>query len=118
MSESINEYIQIAFRDIGISIVNDITRDDLFYITINQTKDIWTETKNFSLKPLPEKINHQLDHQYKKYQKEHEDKQAENRYELDKNRYVSFNENNAEISDDEGNIVRIKRETLDGLWIG
>ncbi|CAF0900458.1 unnamed protein product [Adineta steineri] len=112
--ESMKEYIQIGIRSVGISIVDDINRADLFYITINQSDEIWTEKRKFNIQPLSSKINQDLEQHYKTFLKH----KQENKFEIDQNRYVSFNDDIAEISDNEGHIVHVKRQPLDGLWIG
>jgi len=60
-----SQYFQISLREIGISVVNDITRDDLLYITINKSKEIWTETQKSVVKPLSRELNHRLEKNYK-----------------------------------------------------
>jgi hypothetical protein len=139
-SEVMSDYIQIGLCSVGISIINDITRDDLFYISINQSKDIWTEKRKFNVRPLSQNLNQHLEQHYKTYIKQSEDnsndKQSENKYEIDKNRVkflfflksnsnkydfiqnVTFDDDVAEIRDNEDHTVRVKRQSLDGLWIG
>jgi hypothetical protein len=139
MNETMKNYLQLSFRSVGISIINDITRDDLFYITINPSKEIWTEKRRFNSKPLSQKINQHLDEQHKKYLKDQEENNQRN-YDIDKHRvkklkifdfsfsfstrfsslfqHITFDENNAEIQDDEGHHVRVQHESLDGLWLG
>ncbi|CAF4251963.1 unnamed protein product, partial [Rotaria sordida] len=59
-SESIDSYIQIGLRCLGISIIDDINHEDLLYITLNPTKDMWTETRNFNIKPVEYKLNQSI----------------------------------------------------------
>lgn len=75
----LSQYIEISLSEIGISIINDITHDDLFYITINKSKEIWTETQNTVIKPLQPKLNHDLKKSYKKYLKYKKDQENEYR---------------------------------------
>jgi hypothetical protein len=93
-SELMSDYIQIELCSVGISIINDSTLDDLFYISINQSKDIWTEKRKFNVQPLSQNLNQHLEQHYKTYIKQSEDnsndKQSENKYEIDKNRVKVF----------------------------
>ncbi len=59
-----SQYIEISLREIGISVVNDITRDDLLYITINKSKEIWTERHKSVVKPLSRELNYCLEKDY------------------------------------------------------
>ncbi|CAF3861922.1 unnamed protein product, partial [Adineta steineri] len=114
LSESMEQYIEISVREIGLSVINDITHEDLFYITINKSKKIWTETRKSLIKPLSSKLNRQLEKRYKIHMKQRQVKT----YHIRKHRLVSFNENHAEIIDKNGHHVQVKRQSLDGLWIG
>ncbi len=97
--------IKISLNSIGISIINDISRDDLLYISINPSKELWTE---FNSKPISPKMNKILDKHYLK----------ESQFELDKYRIVKYNDDDiASIIDLEGNSINVKREILDGLLI-
>jgi hypothetical protein len=60
-----SQYIEISLREIGISVINDITQDDLFYITINKSKEIWTETQQSLVRPLSHELNYRLEKNYK-----------------------------------------------------
>ncbi len=64
LTESMSQYIQISLREIGISVVNDITRDDLLYVTIKKSKEIWTERHKSVVKPLSRELNHCLEKHY------------------------------------------------------
>jgi hypothetical protein len=90
MSESMKDYIQINLHSIGISIINDRDRDDLFYITINPSKELWTETRKFHVRPLGPKLNQSLEESYKKYLQQNQDKsnkqQIQNKFKIDKTR--------------------------------
>jgi hypothetical protein len=65
LNELMSQYIQISFREIGISIIDDTIRKDLFYITVNKSKKIWTETQKTLMKPLSRKLNHHIEKKYK-----------------------------------------------------
>jgi hypothetical protein len=90
LSESMNSYIEISFCSVGISIINDINREDLFYISINPSKELWTETRKFNVKPLGQKLNQSLEEHYKTYIKQYQDnsnnQQLTNKFQIDKNR--------------------------------
>ena len=83
----------------GISILNDINRDDLLYISINPSKYIWTEKHQYKIKPLSCFLNNYLEEHYKTYLKHQHGHHSfrkqviENKYKIDKNRvrlYRSF----------------------------
>jgi len=83
------ECIELSLHSIGISIIDDIHRQDLFYITINQSKQIWTETRKFHLKAISPNLNNKLEEHYKNFLKEQQnstDEQIQIKYEIDKNR--------------------------------
>jgi len=83
------ECIELSLHSIGISIIDDIHRQDLFYITINQSKEIWTERRKFQLKSVSSNLNNKLEENYKIFLKEQDnstDEQIETKYEIDKNR--------------------------------
>ncbi|CAF4374245.1 unnamed protein product, partial [Adineta steineri] len=61
LTGSMKEYIQIGIRSFGISIVDDINREDLFYITINQSDEIWIGKRKFNIQSLSSKINQNLE---------------------------------------------------------
>jgi len=64
--------IQLGIHDIGISIVNDITREEMLYISLNKSKVVWTEAKKSRVKPLSTKINTQLEELYRTHIEERE----------------------------------------------
>jgi len=64
--------IQLGIHDIGISIVNDITREEMLYISLNKSKVVWTEAKKSRVKPLSNKINMQLEDLYRTHIEERE----------------------------------------------
>jgi hypothetical protein len=87
INESMNSYIQIGFHSIGISIVNDVDEEDLIYLSLNPTKDIWTETRKFNVKPICQDLSQSLDEHYKTFiQSKSKSKQIKNKFEIDKNR--------------------------------
>ena len=81
-----NSYIQIGLRCLGISIINDINHEDLLYISLNPTKDMWTETRNFNVKPVEYNLNKSIEEYYKKYQENFNEQQTDQKYQIDKNR--------------------------------
>ena len=62
-----DQRIQIGIYDIGISIVNDITREEMLYVSLNKSKVIWTETKKSRVKPLSRDINTHLETLYQNH---------------------------------------------------
>jgi DNA-binding cell septation regulator SpoVG len=101
LTEAMKDYIQITFHAIGISIINDIDQEDLIYISLNPTKDMWTETRKFSVKPVTQKLNDAIEQHYKTYNKQNEensnDQQSENKFKLDKNRVRIYYFNSNQI---------------------
>ncbi|CAF1105352.1 unnamed protein product [Rotaria sp. Silwood1] len=123
LSESMKQHIQIGIRDIGIAIIDDIARNDLFYISISKSKDIWMESSKSHMKPLSYQLNKNVDEQYESYIKDHnahsnDEEFSSKKYRIDNNRDVSFDEDTAELTDHQDHLVRIKRQPLDGLWVG
>ena len=86
MSESMKDYIQLSLNSLAIAVINGIKREDLFYISINPSKEIWTETRKFNIKPLGPKLNQHLEDNYQKYLK----KDHENKFDIDKQRVIDF----------------------------
>ena len=64
--------VQIGIHDIGLSIVNDITREEMLYISLNKSKVIWTETRRSRVRPLSHDINVHLEELYKKHVEQRE----------------------------------------------
>ncbi|CAF4694135.1 unnamed protein product, partial [Rotaria sp. Silwood1] len=56
--------VQINIHDIGISIVDNITREEILYTSYNKSEVIWTETKRNRVKPLSHSINTYLEELY------------------------------------------------------
>jgi hypothetical protein len=90
ISESMKDNFQLSLHSIGISIINDRNRDDLFYISINPSKELWTETRKFHVRPLGPQLNQNLEESYRKYLQQYQDKsnkqQIQNKFQIDKNR--------------------------------
>ncbi|UJR16774.1 hypothetical protein I4U23_003674 [Adineta vaga] len=122
-NEIMDQYIDISFHDISLSIINDITHEDLVYITINKSKQIWTETQKSLIKPLSNKLNRQLEKKYRVHLKQHRmnsnnDTELERKtFHIGGHRRASFIENTAEIIDQNDSRIQIHRQALDGLWI-
>jgi hypothetical protein len=72
LAEPTSQRIQIGIHDIGLSIVNDITREEMLYISLNKSKVIWTEKKKARVKPLSHDANDQLEEVYLSYLAERE----------------------------------------------
>ncbi len=139
--ESMDQRIQIGIYDIGISIVNDLTREEMIYISLNKSKAIWTETKKTRVKPLSNDLNNQLEEKYQQHLREYEanptDKQLLRKkyqtkdYSVSKFFFLSsifqcfflkkkdiiFNEDIAELITSKNRRKKAKRQALDGLWI-
>jgi hypothetical protein len=59
------ERVQIGIHDIGLSVVNDITQEEMIYISLNKSKVIWTETRKSRVRPLSHDINVHLEELYR-----------------------------------------------------
>ena len=137
VDESMNEYIEILFHQMAISLIDDVHRQDLFYLTINPSKEIWTERNEFHTKALPADLHRHLEENHKKYLKDPSKKE----YTVDKHHVrflvravsltdvsvsllplllqsVIFDGHRAELTDDEGETTAVKRQSLDGFWLG
>ena len=65
LAESMGQHIQIGIHDIGVSIVNDHTREEMLYISLNKSRVIWTEMKKSRVRPLSHEVNAHLEELYK-----------------------------------------------------
>jgi hypothetical protein len=65
LAESMGQRVQIGIHDIGLSIVNDITRQEMLYISLNKSNVIWTETRRSRIRPLSHDVNAHLEGLYK-----------------------------------------------------
>ncbi|CAF2933999.1 unnamed protein product [Rotaria sp. Silwood2] len=122
LAESMGQRIQIGIYDIGISIVNDVTREEILYISLNKSKVIWTETKRSRVRPLSQNLNKDLEELYQSYVEEYEinpnDKRVQRKkYHMDEFPEILFSNNKAELINSKGQRKPVKRQALDGLWI-
>ncbi|CAF3665998.1 unnamed protein product, partial [Rotaria sordida] len=51
LAESMGQCVQIGIHDIGLSMINDITREEMLYTSLNKSKVIRTETKRSLVQP-------------------------------------------------------------------
>ena len=72
LAESMGQRIQVGIHDIGLSIVNDITREEMLYISLNKSKVVWTETRKSRVRPLSHDVNLHLEELYKTHVEKHE----------------------------------------------
>ena len=79
--------IEISLNSIGISVINDILREDLFYISINPSKELWIDRNDLYSKPISPKLNKSLEHHYKHYLG---NESKSNSYEIDQSRVSSL----------------------------
>ena len=63
-SQSICRRLQIGFPDVGLSMVNDRTREELMYITLNRSKVQWVEMRKSRRKPFPSDVQIRLEEIY------------------------------------------------------
>ena len=114
VDESMKEYIEILFHQMAISLIDDVHRQDLFYLTINPSKEIWTERNEFHTKAVSADLHRHLEENHKKYLKDPWTKE----YPLDKHQSMIFDGQRAELTDDQGETTAVKRQSLDGFWLG
>ncbi|CAF2390576.1 unnamed protein product [Rotaria sp. Silwood2] len=122
VAESMDQHIQIGIHDIGISIVNDLTREEMFYISLNKSKVVWTEIKKNRTKPLSRSINTYLEELYTTHVEQCEmnpdDKELQRKkYQMEGFREISFHGDKAELIHSKSQQKIAKRQALDGLWI-
>lgn len=67
LTESMGQCVQIGIHDIGLSIVNDITREEMLYISLTKSKVVWTETRKSRSKPLSNDVNKYLEDLYRNH---------------------------------------------------
>ncbi len=72
LAEAMGQRLQIGIHDIGLSIVNDITREEMLYISLSKSKVIWTETRKSRARPLSSDINTHLEELYKNHVEQRE----------------------------------------------
>ncbi|CAF0895845.1 unnamed protein product [Rotaria sp. Silwood1] len=122
VAESMDQRIQIGIHDIGISIVNDVTREEMLYISLNKSKVVWTEIKKNRCKPLSRSINTYLEELYTTHLEQCEmnpdNKELQKKkYQMEGFREISFHGETAELVHSKTHRKHAKRQALDGLWI-
>jgi hypothetical protein len=83
MKELMKTYIELSLRSVGISVIDDINRTDLLYITINPSREIWTEKRKITDQPLSLRLNEHLDQHYQSHS-------VDQRYDIGQNRVNPF----------------------------
>ena len=81
-----DQYIDISIHEIGLSIVNDLTHQELIYLTINKSKEMWTETRQSVIKPLSGRLNHRLEKKYRAHVKSNESEMERKTYNVGRHR--------------------------------
>ena len=66
-SESICRRIQLGIPNVGLSIVNDITREELLYISLKKSKVLWVQVGKSRVKPFSYKIHTNLEELHKSH---------------------------------------------------
>ncbi|CAF4497379.1 unnamed protein product [Rotaria socialis] len=121
-SESICRRIQLGVPNVGLSLVNDITREELLYISLKKSKVLWVQVGKSRVKPLAYKIHTNLEELYKSHIQHIEINPTDQslvhtKYQMPEYREVTFHENTAELINQKGERKLAKRKSLDGLWI-
>ncbi|CAM4829563.1 unnamed protein product, partial [Rotaria magnacalcarata] len=120
--EAMDQHLKISIHDIGISIVNDITHEEMLYISLNKSKAVWTEMKKNHVKPLSNDINAHLEELYRNHtinlKINPNDKTLERKiYEIGGFREVSFRGDVATLVQSKHHRKTATRQALDGLSI-
>ncbi|CAF1260195.1 unnamed protein product [Adineta steineri] len=122
LAESMGQRVQVGIHDIGLSIVNDITREEMLYISLNKSKVVWTETRKSRVRPFSHGINIHLEELYRTHLEQREanpdDKELlKKKYLMEQFPEISFHGDSAELVNSKGQRQIAKRQALDGLWI-
>ncbi|CAF4733809.1 unnamed protein product, partial [Rotaria sp. Silwood2] len=122
MAESMDQFIQIGIHDIGVSIVNDITREEIILISLNKSKVIWNEMKRNRFKPLSPTVNAYLEVLYTAHVEQCEmnpdNKELQKKkYQMEGFREASFDGETAELLHSKTHRKNAQRKALYGLWI-
>ncbi|CAF4838513.1 unnamed protein product, partial [Rotaria magnacalcarata] len=122
VAEVMDQHLKISIHDIGISIVNDITHEEMLYISLNKSKAVWTEMKKNHVKPLSNDINAHLEELYRNHtinlKINPNDKTLERKiYEIGGFREVSFRGDVATLVQSKHHRKTATRQALDGLSI-
>ena len=72
LAESMGQHLQVGIKDIGISIVNDKSHEEMLYISLNKSKVVWTETKKTRVKPLANEMHEKLEDLYRTHVEQRE----------------------------------------------
>ncbi|CAF4270846.1 unnamed protein product, partial [Rotaria sp. Silwood2] len=121
-TQSICRRLQLGISDVGLSIVNDIKREELLYISIKKSKLIWVQMRKSRVKPFSHDMQTHLEELYKIHlqlveQNPNDATLHQTKYQMCEYREVIFYENAAELVNQKGEHKLAKRKSLDGLWI-
>ncbi|CAF3896761.1 unnamed protein product, partial [Rotaria magnacalcarata] len=121
-NESICRRIQLGIPNVGLSLVNDITREELLYISLKKSKVLWVQVGKSRVKPFSYKIHTNLEELYKSHIQHieinpNDQTLVHTKYQMPEYREVTFHENTAELINQKGERKLAKRKSLDGLWI-
>ena len=70
-TQSIARRIQIGLPDVGLSMVNDRTREELMYISLNKSKVQWVQMRKSRPKPLPSDMQIRLEQMHHSHPNAH-----------------------------------------------
>ncbi|CAF4930234.1 unnamed protein product, partial [Rotaria sp. Silwood1] len=64
-TQSICRRLQLGISDVGLSIVNDVQREELLYISLKKSKLLWVQIRKSRVKPFSHDIHTHLEELYK-----------------------------------------------------
>ncbi len=64
-TNSIPRCLQIGIPDVGLSIVNDLKREEVVYISLNKSKVQWVKKKKTRMKPFSSNTHTRLEEIYR-----------------------------------------------------
>ncbi|CAF1256037.1 unnamed protein product [Rotaria sordida] len=121
-TQSICRRLQLGMPNVGLSIVNDIRREELLYMSLKKSKLIWVQIKKSGMKPFSHDIHTQLEELYRINLQlietnPNDETLRQTKYHMGDYREVTFYENTAKLVNQKGEHKLAKRQSLNGLWI-
>ncbi|CAF1073014.1 unnamed protein product [Rotaria sordida] len=121
-TQSICRRLQLGMPNVGLSIVNDIRREELLYMSLKKSKLIWVQLKKSGMKPFSHDIHTQLEELYRINLQlietnPNDETLRQTKYHMGDYREVTFYENTAKLVNRKGEHKLAKRQSLNGLWI-
>ncbi|CAF4608864.1 unnamed protein product [Rotaria sp. Silwood1] len=121
-TQSICRRLQLGISDVGLSIVNDVQREELLYISLKKSKLLWVQIRKSRVKPFSHDIHTHLEELYKIHLQlietnPNDETFRRTKYQIPEYHEVTFYDNAAELINKKGEHKLAKRQPLHGLWI-